>query len=616
MRWSQKHQKTSERKRAEPRTRPGSPFISCSVHSEHRRATSAEHYEKGIIDSPPRQQHHAADAFPNERFDDPIIDSLTHSPLNVQGVATNEFSGIEVDFRSGASQLQIPPESHTDLALECIMPTLIDDGSSSENTQNDMEFHYAPDNNATFELLKAPEQVGSVGLLHESTEWSSLASRYFHMIEDPPLFPSMENETTTLVQYYFRDTCATWSSFDSEKNPFRTAIEGLWQKSPLIYYAIQSNAAVHLSNQLSSMQATAFAMREKAHVAFLQELQNASDTQSTGDQLLLATLLLGVSACWHDSSDLGLPYLRIARSLIHARTRRQSSSHYHNPLDRNIRFFFEALLYWEMVMAFVSGEGITSSLAWTPDPSVFPWAGPVTATVIPHPWTGVAPRVMLLFAEVGHLVQNYATSDRRAREDQNLVASVIKLEEDLLSVSIPTEEQIADVYDDLTSKNDFVAFAEATRCAALLQLYRVFPDVLRRRLGAGTLNIKSYLGIIEPNIGSNMIGSWLVGLAMHVLNLLASIPAYSGVRCVQLLPLATAAFELRSAPGASYSDVEIASFRDFVIGRLQLLADRLPLKPISRTMQVLQEVWRRNDQGDEVFWLNVMIDKKWKTFLG
>lgn len=103
---------------------------------------------------------------------------------------------------------------------------------------------------------------------------------------------------------------------------------------------------------------------------------------------------------------------------------------------------------------------------------------------------------------------------------------------------------------------------------------------------------------------------------MHVLNLLASIPAYSGVRCVQLLPLATAAFELRIDRETSYSDVKIASFRDFVIERLDLLAGRLPLKPISRMMQLLREVWRRNDQGDDIFWINIMIDKNWKTFLG
>lgn len=77
---------------------------------------------------------------------------------------------------------------------------------------------------------------------------------------------------------------------------------------------------------------------------------------------------------------------------------------------------------------------------------------------------------------------------------------------------------------------------------------------------------------------------------MHVLNLLASIPAYSGVRCVQLLPLATAAFELRIDRETSYSDVKIASFRDFVIERLDLLAGRLPLKPISRMMQLLTRV--------------------------
>jgi hypothetical protein len=363
------------------------------------------------------------------------------------------------------------------------------------------------------------------------------------------------------------------------------------------------------------MQITASNMREKAHAAYLQELRSATNIHSTGDELLLATLLLGVSASWHDSNDLGLSYLCIARFLIRTRLLSQGSGH-HQTLDRNIRFFVEALIYWEMVAAFVSGEGFRSPPITTPDPSHFPWAEPLATTVIPHPWTGIAPRVMLLFGEVGRLVQDYATSAGKPRTDLNLVALATKLEEDLLSVCIPTEGEIADVYDELTSKNDFIVFAEATRCAALLQIYRVFPDVLHWRLGAGTFKIMPLLDMAELNSGKNMSGSWLIGLAMHVLNLLASVPAYSGVRCVQLLPLATAAFELRASPGTSYSDVEIAKFRKFVMGRLELFAGRLPSKPISRITQLLNEVWRRNDRGDDTFWLNVMVDKNWKTFLG
>lgn len=433
------------------------------------------------------------------------------------------------------------------------------------------------------------------------------------MIEDPPLLPSLETEATTLVQYYFRDTCATWSCFDSEKNPFRTAIEVLWQKSRLIYYAIQSNAAAHLSNQISGMQVTASRMREKAHAAFLEELLNASNTQSTGDQLLLATLLLGVSASWHDNSDLGLSYLSIARSLMRLRIVNQGSEP-HQPPNRNFGFFVEALIYWEMVAAFVSGEGLRSALALTADMSTFPWVGPLATTVIPHPWTGIAPRAMLLFAEVGRLVQEHAISVGKSEVISNLVASATKLEEDLLSVYIPTEDEIADVHDDLTSKNDFIVLAEATQCAALLQIYRVFPDVLQWRLSAGNFEAFPHMGIIEADSPSNRSESWLIDLAIRVLNLLASVPAHSGIRCVQLLPLATAAFELR--PTNSYGHVEIARFREFSMRRLQFLAGRLPSKPILRIAQLLKEVWRRNDLGDDTFWLNVMIDKNWETFLG
>jgi len=614
VRWSQKHEKGGGRKESESPAGPESPLVSLPVHPNPCRTVLDEQREKGRIGSSPRQQQNAAHDDPNKSFDELTMTYSPPSPVELTGTMTSSFPCVDIESLFGQSPLHVLAENPIDLARDSDMRTTSGfAGNSNVTLYDDLEFEQNADEDHVSDLMTISESFADVSMAHDSTEWSSLVSRYFHMIEDPPLLPSLENEATTLVQYYFRDTCATWSCFDSEKNPFRTTIDVLWQKSPLIYYAIQSNAAAHLSNQVSSMHLTASKMREKAHAAFLQELLNASNTQSTGDQLLLATLLLGVSASWHDSSDLGLSYLSIARSLMRARVVSQGSEHHQTP-NRNFRFFVEALIYWEMVAAFVSGEGLRSPLALTVDASNFPWAGPLATTVIPHPWTGIAPRVMLLFAEVGRLVQDHAISAGQPRTDLDLVASATKLEEDLLSVHIPTEDEIADVHDELTSKNDFIVSAEATRCAALLQIYRVFPDVLQWRLNTRNFEINPHMGIIEPNSGGNMSGSWLIGLAMHVLNLLASVPLHSGVRCVQLLPLATAAFELRAT--CSYSDVEVARYREFSIGRLQVLAGRLPSKPISRIAQLLKEVWRRNDRGDNAFWLTVMIDKNWKTFLG
>jgi len=469
-----------------------------------------------------------------------------------------------------------------------------------------------------------------------SAQWKALLRNYYRM--GTPILPrSLQSEASALVEHYFRDVCVIFSAFDSTMNPFRTVIARVWDTSSSIFFAIQSMAAAHLANYMPNMQVTGLSMQRKAYECLQHELQLASINKTMDDKLLLAVLLLGITACWHDSSDLGAAHLSAARALIYPRLLRPEGLQGMDT-NRNDQFFGEALIYWEMCMAFVSQEnfvpGIERHLLSSPAGRC---EGPSERKVFPHPWTGIAPRVQMLLAEVGRLVRHYCTMRSSpdvaigsgSLELDTVVAAAQGLEEELLSICLPGPEDLVDVQDEKTLKADFINVAEATKCAALLEIYCTFPQILTSRLGGSAtgnssttfLNLEStYTADTHP---SNT--SWLTSLANHILDLLTSVPSTSGTRPLQLIPLVISSAELRltesivSSTGISTStsyDLEVARARGFAMTRLNELASRLPSKPVIRIIELIREVWRRNDAGEDVFWVDVMIANGWETIMG
>lgn len=55
---------------------------------------------------------------------------------------------------------------------------------------------------------------------------------------------------TILVDHYFDSVCNIFSAFDGPSNPFRSAVEALWNGWEPIYYTIQSMAAAYLANDI------------------------------------------------------------------------------------------------------------------------------------------------------------------------------------------------------------------------------------------------------------------------------------------------------------------------------------------------------------------------------
>jgi hypothetical protein len=209
--------------------------------------------------------------------------------------------------------------------------------------------------------------------------------------------------------------------------------------------------------------------------------------------------------------------------------------------------------------------------------------------------------------------------------------AAVSLEEDLLSAKIPMVDEIADPGDTRTCAQDFVAVAEAYRCAGLLELYRVFPLLLQKRLGtdqrswADDLTFDSFTAPPFHKTSETNHFAFLSSLALHIIDLLVSIPPTSGTCFLQLILLVIASAELRFSANLDYfdldaNDVKVAEAREFVMSRLQEFARRLPAKPISKMIDLIAEVWRRVDVSDATssdnFWIDVMIENRWQTIMG
>ncbi|CAI6335758.1 unnamed protein product [Periconia digitata] len=438
----------------------------------------------------------------------------------------------------------------------------------------------------------------------------SLLLDFYRLPSPSPSATAVDDVESVLIQHYFNHVCVLFSSFDSALNPFRTAIGRVYQDTPSIYFAIQSMSAAHLANTFPNMAAVGLDMQQKACDALHQELASVSGGQANCTKTLLTIMLLGLTTSWHEVDNLGEDFLTTARSLIFPKLICNSDT---EKQQRDIQFFEECLIYWEMLMGFMSKNSMTcapTGLRSRGNARKAPAAKP-DGKIVPHPWTGIAPTVHILFAEVARLVRRECALDKkncvndiRRRQENLLDAST--LEEDLLAAEYPSVDELADLGDEQTSKQDFVTMAEAYRCAGLLELYRVFPSILRKRLGASwnsNVSFKFPSPRFETRYEETDVKSWLNSLAMRVLDLIDSISISSGTICTQQIVIVTAASQLQRFMSIDYFDPQtnhqsIPEYRNLAINRLQAHASRLPAKPIRKQIELLIDTWNRLDNPD------------------
>jgi len=477
---------------------------------------------------------------------------------------------------------------------------------------------------------------------------------------------------TMLVEYYFSYVCQIFSSFDGTLNPFRSTVGRLWDGSAPIYYAIQSMAAAYLANHFPRMSPVGLQMQRETYRSLYQVSQGGRDQSENLDKTLLTVLLVGQTTAWHDPKDLGLVHLKTAKRLNRRRLEQQIDA-VDNRARRQNDFFEQCILYWDMLAGFVEDDidAFGSEEFEIEDLGSATPGNEATASnddkgrIFPHPWTGVAPKVQKLFAQVGRLIRNYRRTKAQdaassldflsldlgfemefPQDSMATVAATAKaqgLEEELLSFEPPSVSSLVDAGDENTPVQQYIYLAEAYRCAGLLEIYRIFPSILFKRVPFidNTFASSASNNQISPFIPiptSQPPSDFLISLALHTISLLEKLPSTSGTRCLQPIVLIAAASELRfSTPSISISDplsafmpatsssifnsltnreVDIASARRFVTTRLQEFQLSLPAKPIVKAEMLVKETWERADLGQEVFWMDVMDEMGWKTIFG
>ncbi|EAW10247.1 uncharacterized protein ACLA_047160 [Aspergillus clavatus NRRL 1] len=500
---------------------------------------------------------------------------------------------------------------------------------------------------------------------------SSIVRRYPSSHPKPPPhdFSSvpqpLNNPSWTLIEYYFKEVAALFSSYGSQMNPFRSTVSRLWGSSLAMCKTMQSMAAATLVHDFPEFGPVGQRMRDEA-------VEIISKETIMDDKSLLALLMLGQTASWHDSRDLGVSFFNLLRKHLDAKVAETPCQNRGN----NHQFFEEALIYWEMLLSFVADDSAVLS-----GKSASEMTESVVLQRVPHPWTGIARDTQFTVQEVGRLVCSERkrvrcrkfTSEADITQAQMAIVKAQELEERLLGLAHPTEGEIVSPGDDETPVWHLLTMAEVYRCTGLLQLYRVFPDLLRRRLPShqtspsqsgqqpataaprdlffslGTDPIMESMPwfsdapLMQPesNTTSHPAGTtkedpelyyctWLVEFALTTLSRLKTIPFESRTRCLQPFLLVALSSELRlpqMTPSGPISDVdgpqlsshaiEVSRTRRFILGRLTSFLHVLPPKPIGVCLQLVREVWRRLDAGESnVYWMDVMIEKGWETTMG
>ena len=467
----------------------------------------------------------------------------------------------------------------------------------------------------------------------------------------PVLETAIITDTTSLlITNWFQQVCLVWSGFDSNLNPNRKLAMRLWRDSELVFSSLQSMSAAFLATRLPQMRRPAVQFMQAATRAIQTELgairgQIPANYIPTG--LLFSLFCLGTSLCWVDARLLGLPLFKEAVTLL------QHSNRCTEPRSKEdvevLDFFNKSLTYWAMLVSVVSNEYTLPTIEAPPPPPTLSKRPDIDGAL--HPWTGVSEDTSRLFAQSiracrafrYHLMQPTEGDFQSALDT---IQEAQRLEEQLLGLEFPATPLDHETGDERTPWVHLAKVAEAYQLASLLQLYQTFPDLVSLRLPLDSM----------VSIGGDVQWEdWIIPLSLRLVKLLEDIPPCSGSRMMQPLLYISASTAVRydcktlknamnssmlagSADIAlllglnstssndlppdfiSRTSIEISNARQFILGRLNILENTLPPKPIIMARQLITSVWDAYDVEEPgsttIHWIDVMDRHNLRTVFG
>ncbi|KAF6831380.1 hypothetical protein CPLU01_06799 [Colletotrichum plurivorum] len=447
------------------------------------------------------------------------------------------------------------------------------------------------------------------------------------------------NLPTALSEYFFREVITLYCAWDSKSNVMRTIVETSWQSSAALYHTIQGMAAACLSEDFPHLLPVA----RREHAQALDLVRKSPPAPARRDNaLLLASQLLGHTSSWLRPQDLATDVFRTSCDILRDVTEDEDA-------DPGVAEFLRGTMdYWAMLLAFLTDSqhlGDWHSQQSSASPLVI---GPAREEQQPHPYSGISRATVRLLAETGILIFQYRKRMSSVRflasEDVDVFRAALRsarrLERALLAHAAPESSSVRDPGDPRTPLRHLELVDEAYRCTGLLQLYRVFSDLLAERYAPWDRDRLLRPG--APSGGAPSVRerrTWLTKLAMHILGILREIPFESRTRSAQPFIMVAVSSELRRDPqhlqatkslgeldregegldimAIDPASIEVARARKFVLSRLAAYAHILPLRKSRVIAELINQTWAALDGGDQdAYWVDIACEKNLGTMMG
>ncbi|PCH03728.1 Protein of unknown function DUF3468 [Penicillium occitanis (nom. inval.)] len=555
-------------------------------------------------------------ASPNQRKNEELIIIHDYAPTLADDATV--FQNVDNVPTSVALQ---PGDLELANLFDVTSPSLLDLNGWQESGQASQDFNFdeqliswTEDNNCLLQPWKPTQPSlsweGVKDIVAPENGWLDL----------PPEIPSL---ASTLCDFFFKEVIRKYCAWDSKVNKMRVLMGSLWQHSGPLYHIIQSMSASCLAENFPHL--TSVAVHERKQAVELLRLGSVRDSKVKEDRLL-ATYLLGHTASWHDPGNLALDQFQASRDLVHKWATQGANS---ETCSETIAFFEEGLDYWAMLVSFIGENANSRDL-----PSFTSTVEPKDRCFLPHPWSGISRQTTRTLTEIGLLVANYRKrfskikflTERDIDVFRAALTDARSLESRLLTTRQITSSDIQNTGDNQTTTVHLGKMEEAYRYTGLLQLYRVFPDLLADRYRpwdeSNIVNIETPLKVPSPAERDE----WLTKFALHIINMLSQIPFESGTRSIQPFIMVATSSELRCVPTAiegSVSDfinatfIEVAQARQFVRARLSAYSHILPLRKVAKIIELIDRIWTALD-GDqpEAYWIEIAHKEDLFTIMG
>ncbi|RGP76896.1 c6 zinc finger domain [Fusarium longipes] len=424
---------------------------------------------------------------------------------------------------------------------------------------------------------------------------------------------------TALSEYFFSQVIPLYCVWDSKLNTMRNIVESMWQSSGALHHTIQSMAAACLSESFPHL----LEIAQQEHTRALGCITNKPTVPAQRSAMALAATFLGHTSSWISPNNLAPDMYQTSCSMLDEIARENEAS--------ASSFFRGTMDYWAMLLAFLTD----SQQLDTSERNSASFPASQARRVEPHPYCGISHSIIKTLRDTGILIFSYRKkmskisfmTEEHADTFKRALSKARRLERLFLSHRLPSLSHIEDPGDPQTPLKHLQLMDEAYRYTGLLQLYRVFPDLLNERYEPWDKD-----RILQPVPGTKIPTSkerqnWLNELSLHVIDILEDIPFESGTRSAQPFIMVAVSSELvldsQQTPlndafeSLNQLPFRVAKARKFLASRLAAYTHILPLQKTKAISQLINHIWAALDAGEQqVYWLDVAYEKKMGTMFG